>query len=107
LAIREQQDLVPALCRAMHWKTELYSYYNPRDSDVIRYLNGIYYIWNDAYELQFNEATKTWRIRLKKLKKSSDTDKKLLYLNIEESKAKFLSLLQRFRRDLRLNKTHR
>jgi uncharacterized sulfatase len=107
LAIREQQDLVPALCRAMQWKTELYSYYNPRDSDVIRYLNGIYYIWNDAYELQFNEATKTWRIRLKKLKKSSDTDKKLLYLNIEESKTKFLSLLQRFRRDLRLNKTHR
>jgi len=107
LAVREQQDLVPALCSAMQWKTELYSYYNPKDADVIRYLNGIFYIWNDAYELQFNEATKTWRIRLKKLKKASDTDKKVLYLNIEASKAKFLSLLQRFRRDLRLNKTHR
>ena len=107
LAVREQQDLVPALCSAMQWKTELYSYYNPKDADVIRYLNGIYYIWNDAYELQFYEATKTWRIRLKKLKKASDTDKKVLYLNIEASKAKFLSLLQRFRRDLRLNKTHR
>jgi phosphoglycerol transferase MdoB-like AlkP superfamily enzyme len=107
LAVREQQDLVPALCSAMQWKTELYSYYNPKDADVIRYLNGIYYIWNDAYELQFNEATKTWRIRLKKLKKASDTDKKVLYLNVEASKAKFLSLLQRFRRDLRLNKTHR
>ena len=107
LAVREQQDLVPALCSAMQWKTELYSYYNPKDADVIRYLNGIYYIWNDAYELQYNEATNTWRIRLKKLKKASDIDKKILHLNVEASKAKFLSLLQRFRRDLRLNKTHR
>lgn len=107
LAIREQQDLVPELCRAMHWKSKLYSFYNPKNSDVIRYMNGVYYIWNDRYTLQFNEETGNWRIQLKKHKKSSEDNKKLLHLSIKASKTNFLSLLQRFRRDLRLNKTHR
>jgi hypothetical protein len=48
-----------------------------------------------------------WRVSLKNLKKSSHLDKKTLNLKIEGAKTKFLSLLQRFRRDLRLNKTHR
>ncbi len=107
LAMREQQDIVPELCRAMHWKSKLYSFYNPKNSDVIRYMNGVYYIWNDRYTLQFNEVTQNWRIQLKKHKKSSEDNKKLLHLSIKASKTNFLSLLQRFRRDLRLNKTHR
>jgi hypothetical protein len=86
---------------------KLYSFAPRTDEDMIRYLNGIYYIWNDQYELQYNETNTSWRVILKKVKKTSISEKKTLNLKIEESKTTFLSLLQRFRRDLRLNKTHR
>jgi phosphoglycerol transferase MdoB-like AlkP superfamily enzyme len=107
ISVTDQKSIVPALCRALNWNVKLYSFAPRTDEDMIRYLNGIYYIWNDQYELQYNETNTSWRIILKKVKKTSISEKKTLNLKIEESKATFLSLLQRFRRDLRLNKTHR
>ena len=106
-SVKEQKEIVPSIGKALHWNTQLYSYAKYAQTDHVRLLNGIYYIWNDFYELQFNETKNIWRVSLKKQKKSSQLDKKTLNLKIEDSKIKFLSLLQRFRRDLRLNKTHR
>lgn len=106
-SVKEQQALVPELCKAMGWETQLYSYYKRQNKDHIRYLNGVYYVWNTEYEIQFNETNMQWRVITKSLKNSSRSDKKLLNLKIEASKTKLLSLLQRFRRDLRLNRTHR
>lgn len=105
--IREQRALIPELCKALNWDVNLYSLVNQTNKDIIRYLNGIYYIWNDEFELQYNETNSSWRVLLKKVKNPSYSDKKTLTLKIEESKTKFLSLLQRFRKDLRLNKAHR
>jgi phosphoglycerol transferase MdoB-like AlkP superfamily enzyme len=107
ISVTDQKSIVPALCRALNWNVKLYSFAPRTDEDMIRYLNGIYYIWNDQYELQYNETNTSWRVILKKVKKTSISEKKTLNLKIEESKTTFLSLLQRFRRDLRLNKTHR
>lgn len=107
LSVTDQKSIVPALCSALNWDVKLYSFAPRADEDAIRYLNGTYYIWNDQFELQYNETNNSWRVLLKKVKKTSFSDKKTLNLKIEESKASFLSLLQRFRRDLRLNKTHR
>jgi hypothetical protein len=104
---QEQKDIVPSICKALQWDTQLYSFANDPYSDHIRFLNGQYYIWNDSFQLTFNETKKTWRVSLKSFKNSSHIDKKSLHLKIEGSKTKFLSLLQRFRKDLRLNKTHR
>ena len=107
MSVRDQKSIVPALCSALNWDVKLYSFAPRADKDAIRYLNGTYYIWNDQFELQYNETNNSWRVLLKKVKKTSFSDKKTLNLKIEESKTSFLSLLQRFRRDLRLNKTHR
>lgn len=106
-SVQEQKDIVPSICKALQWDTQLYSFANDPHSDHIRFLNGQYYIWNDSFQLTFNETKKTWRVSLKSFKNSSHIDKKSLHLKIEGSKTKFLSLLQRFRKDLRLNKTHR
>ena len=105
--VKEQKALVPTLCKALNWNVSLYSYVNQKNQDVIRYLNGIYYIWNDEFELQYNETKASWRVLLKKVKNPSHFGKKTLILKIGESKTRFLSLLQRFRKDLRLNRTHR
>ena len=105
--VKEQKAIIPTLCKALNWNVNLYSFGNRKDQDVIRYLNGIYYIWNDEYELQYNETKASWRVLLKKVKNTSYSGKKTLTLKIGESKTRFLSLLQRFRKDLRLNKTHR
>jgi len=105
--VKEQKAIIPTLCKALNWNVNLYSFGNRKDQDVIRYLNGIYYIWNDEFELQYNETKASWRVLLKKVKNTSYSGKKILTLKIGESKTRFLSLLQRFRKDLRLNKTHR
>jgi phosphoglycerol transferase MdoB-like AlkP superfamily enzyme len=105
--VKEQKAIIPTLCKALNWNVNLYSFGNRKDQDVIRYLNGIYYIWNDEFELQYNETKASWRVLLKKVKNTSYSGKKTLTLKIGESKTRFLSLLQRFRKDLRLNKTHR
>jgi hypothetical protein len=107
ISVTDQKSIVPALCRALNWNTKLYSFAPRTNKDMIRYLNGTYYIWNNQYELQYNETNSSWRVILKKVKKTSISEKKTLNLKIEESKTTFLALLQRFRRDLRLNKTHR
>jgi phosphoglycerol transferase MdoB-like AlkP superfamily enzyme len=105
--VKEQKAIIPTLCKALHWNVNLYSFGNRKDQDVIRYLNGIYYIWNDEFELQYNETKASWRVLLKKVKNPSYPGKKTLTLKIGVSKTRFLSLLQRFRKDLRLNRTHR
>ncbi len=105
--VREQSAIIPTLCKALNWNVNLYSFVNRKNQDVIRYLNGKYYIWNDEFELQYNETNRSWRVLLKKVKNPSHSGKKTLILKIEDSKTRFLSLLQRFRKDLRLNKAHR
>jgi phosphoglycerol transferase MdoB-like AlkP superfamily enzyme len=105
--VKEQKAIIPTLCKALNWNVSLYSYVNQKNQDAIRYLNGIYYIWNDEFELQYNETKASWRVLLKKVKNPSHFGKKTLTLKIGESKTRFLSLLQRFRKDLRLNRTHR
>jgi phosphoglycerol transferase MdoB-like AlkP superfamily enzyme len=105
--VKEQKAIIPTLCKALNWNVSLYSYVNQKNQDAIRYLNGIFYIWNDEFELQYNETKASWRVLLKKVKNPSHFGKKTLTLKIGESKTRFLSLLQRFRKDLRLNRTHR
>ncbi len=105
--VKEQKAIIPTLCKTLNWNVSLYSYVNQKNQDAIRYLNGIYYIWNDEFELQYNETKASWRVLLKKVKNPSHFGKKTLTLKIGESKTRFLSLLQRFRKDLRLNRTHR
>jgi len=105
--VKEQKAIIPALCKALNWNVNLYSFVNRKNQDVIRYLNGIYYIWNDELELQYNETNTSWRVLIKKVKNPSHSGKKTLILKIGDSKIRFLSLLQRFRKDLRMNKTHR
>lgn len=91
----EHLTIVPWLMGSLNWKTNWYGYGNELNGDHIRYLNGIYHIWNPKYHLQFNEAKGSWKLSLNRMGTPRE---------IEHSKKRFLAILQRFRRDLRLNK---
>ncbi len=104
--VNEHAEIVPAICRALRWKTRLYDFSQKDRNETIRFLNGIYYIWNNDYEIQFNETKQSWSVIIKNVKKRSHSDKKLLILKIEASKKHLLALLQKFRRDLRSNGNH-
>lgn len=92
---KEHLTIVPWLMESLNWKTNWYGYGNELNGDHIRYLNGIYHIWNPKYHLQFNEAKGSWKLSLNRMGTPRE---------IEHSKKRFLAILQRFRRDLRLNK---
>ena len=106
VSIKNHLDIVPSLCNILNWNTTLYSYGNKPTNDAIRYLNGIYYIWNDDYELRFHETNQKWDVILKKVKKTEKNQEKLVFLKIAHSKKQFLASLQRLRRDLFRNKLH-
>ena len=107
VSIKNHLDIVPSLCNILNWNTTLYSYGNKPTNDAIRYLNGIYYIWNDDYELRFHETNQKWDVILKKVKKTEKNHEKLVFLKIAHSKKQFLASLQRLRRDLFRNKLHK
>jgi len=92
---REHLQIVPWICHSLDWDVQLYSYGTLQNQEKIRYLNGIYHIWNDNYYLQFNENTSRWKYSWRN---------KIDQTALEIIKLKLLATLQRFRKDLRYNK---
>lgn len=78
------------------WKESIYSF--GHESDIsIRYLNGLYHIWNDQVHLEFNEHLQEWNVR-----KNSSKDPDIL----NKLKQRFYARIQRYRNDLRSNTLH-
>jgi len=92
---KEHINIVPWLIECLGWKANWYGYGNDLHGDYIRYLNGVYHVWNPRYHLQFNERLGSWKLSSSRMGNS---------IEIEHSKKRFLAILQRFRRDLRFNK---
>lgn len=92
---KEHINIVPWLIECLGWKANWYGYGNDLNGDRIRYLNGVYHVWNPRYHLQFNERLGSWKLSSSRMDNS---------IEIEHSKKRFLAILQRFRRDLRFNK---
>ena len=93
---KEHLKVVPWLIESLGWETNWYGYGNDLHGDYVRYLNGVYHVWNSFYHLQFNEQKGLWKVISQKGRPQ----------DIEASKRRFLALIQRYRRDLRLNKLH-
>ena len=93
-APQEHLEIVPWLIKQWNWDVNWYGYGNGDNPDKIRYLNGIYHVWNPHYHLQFNEQTAQWKVVY-----TTNTDTN----SLERAKKRFLALLQRYRHDLRYN----
>lgn len=106
-----QVDILPTLIKLMNWNTNIYSFgtaftIHSEKQDQIAHLNGTYFIWNDLYEMQYNETKQKWNVMLKNVNLLNLNDKKEVYLKMENSKKLFLAKLQRFRRDVKMNRIH-
>ncbi|NBN97863.1 MAG: alkaline phosphatase family protein [Flavobacteriia bacterium] len=91
----EHLQIVPWIYKILDWDTKWYGYGDIQHPDKIRYLNGVFYIWNNHYTLQFDENKNTWK---------SSGNPTLFSQEKALSKLRFLAMLQRFRNDLMQNK---
>lgn len=96
IACNDHLTVIPSLCNFLGWKESIYSF--GHESDIsIRYLNGLYHIWNDQVHLEFNEHLQEWNVR-----KNSSKDPDIL----NKLKQRFYARIQRYRNDLRSNTLH-
>lgn len=93
----EHLNIVPWLCETLGWRVKLYGYGNDLKGDHVRYLNGIYHVWNQHTYLEYNEHIQQWKLRVN----TSDNPR-----SIDSMKKRFLAKIQRFRNDLRWNTLH-
>lgn len=104
----EHVDIVPTLCKILDWNASIYGF----GKDVrerkynIRRLNGIFYIFETDFEIEYHETNNSWRVIVKNAKNVNPNEKNNVYLRLEAAKKDFLAQLQRYRRDLIQNRTH-
>jgi len=96
-APKEHLNVVPWLIESLGWKTNWYGYGNNLHGDYIRYLNGVYHVWNDQVHLEFNEHLQQWNMR-----KNTSKDPE----SLNKLKQRFYARIQRYRNDLRSNSLH-
>jgi len=97
IAPKEHLNVAPWLIESLGWKTNWYGYGNDLNGDRIRYLNGVYHVWNDQVHLEFNEHLQQWNVR-----KNTSIDPE----SLNKLKQRFYARIQRYRNDLRLNSMH-
>lgn len=95
IAPKEHLQIVPWIYKILDWDGKWYGFGDMQHPDKVRYLNGVFYIWNNHYTLQFDENTNTWK---------SSENPTLFAQEKALSKLRFLAMLQRFRKDLMQNK---
>lgn len=96
-------DIVPILCSRLHWKVSLYGFGSPFEQDQIRYINGLYHLWNRRYTLCFDEKKQQWLTPIYHANNHLPSGNSSLEKSIHQSKLVFFAKLQRFRKDLRNN----
>jgi phosphoglycerol transferase MdoB-like AlkP superfamily enzyme len=89
-------NLVPALSSFLRWKDPIYSFGHESDLSI-RYLNGLYHVWNNQMHLEFNEHLQQWNVR-----KNTSKDPQ----SLTKLKQRFYARIQRYRKDLRYNTLH-
>jgi phosphoglycerol transferase MdoB-like AlkP superfamily enzyme len=97
IAPKEHLNVAPWLIESLGWKTNWYGYGNQVHGDYIRYLNGVYHVWNDQVHLEFNEHLQQWNVR-----KNTSIDPE----SLNKLKQRFYARIQRYRNDLRSNSLH-
>jgi len=104
----QQLDIMPAILNFLNYKKPYYSYgneLNTRPGEALNFLNGSYYLMQSMQTLSFNEEKAQFLLSPKSEENFVSYRKKALYLNKSRLELRLKSMIERFRSDLRKNKT--
>ncbi len=108
IEIIQQMDIMPAILNFLNYKKPYYAFGNELNTtggEALNYLNGNYYLIQSMQTLSFNEEKAQFLLRPKSEGNIVSFRKKSLYLNKSRLELRLKSMIERYRLDLRRNKT--
>jgi len=106
--IIQQMDIMPAILNFLSYKKPYYSFGNELNNspgEALNFLNGNYYLIQSKQTLSFNEEKVRFLWSPKSEERIVSFRKKSLYLNKSRLQLRLKSMIERYRSDLRRNKT--
>lgn len=106
--IIQQMDIMPAILNFINYKKPYYSFGNALNKipgEALNFLNGNYYLIHSKQILSFNEEKAQFLLRPKSEENIVSLRKKSLHLNESKLQLRLKSMIERYRSDLRRNKT--
>ena len=101
-------DIMPAILNFLNYKKHYYSFgneLNKSPGEALNFLNGNYFLIQSEQTLSFNEEKAQFLLHPKSKGNIVSFGKKSLYLNKSRLKLRLKSMIERYRSDLRRNKT--
>ena len=101
-------DIMPAILNFLSYEKPYYSFGNELNNspgEALNFLNGNYYLIQSKQTLSFNEEKVRFLLSPKSEERIVSFRKKSLYLNKSRLQLRLKSMIERYRSDLRRNKT--